>query len=52
MADKIKISRKKQIKVDLKENTGKLFDNKSETAIPKICPSCHNPRWNKTPRNT
>ncbi len=53
MADnKEKILRLKQTKVNIKENVGKLPDNKSEPGISKNCPSCNNPRWDKTPRKS
>ena len=42
----------KQAKGNINENTGKITDDKPKLEIPKICPSCHNPRWDKTARNT
>ena len=42
----------KQAKGNIKEKVGKVTGDKSQLEIPKICPSCHNPRWDKTARNT
>ena len=42
----------KQPKEHIKDNTGKLTVDQSQLEIPKTCPSCHNPRWDKTARNT
>ena len=41
-----------QSKADMKKNAGKLTNGKSQTGIPKVCPSCQNPRWDKTPRKS
>ncbi len=40
----------KQAKGNIKEKVGKVTGDKSQLEIPKICPSCHNPRWDKTAR--
>jgi hypothetical protein len=42
----------KQTKGEIKQDTGKLSNTKSQTGMPKICPSCQNPRWDKTPRKS
>ena len=53
MADnKAKILRLRQTRVNIKDNVGKLSSGKSESGISKNCPSCNNPRWDKTARNT
>jgi len=35
-----------------KKITGKTTNDKSQPGIPKVCPSCQNPRWDKTPRKS
>ena len=42
----------KQAKGNIKEKVGKVTIDKSQLEIPKVCPSCSNPRWDKTARNT
>ena len=42
----------KQTKGDIKKKVGKVTGDKFQLEIPKISPSAHNPRWDKTARNT
>jgi hypothetical protein len=42
----------KQARGKAKENVGKVTGDQSQLEIPKTCPGCHNPRWDKTARNT
>ena len=42
----------KRAKGNTKGNAGNKTDYKPKLAIPKICPSCQNPRWDKTARHT
>ena len=42
----------KQSKADSKKAAGKDSNTKSQTGMPKVCPSCRNPRWDKTPRKS
>jgi hypothetical protein len=41
----------RQITRKITEETAKLANDKSQLGVPKICPSCHNPYWEKTARN-
>ena len=42
----------KQAKGGMKDTAGKVTNDQARIEVPKICPSCHNPRWDKTARNT
>ncbi len=53
MADnKAKILRLRQTEIDIKEKAGKVSGDKSNTKVGKGCPTCQNPRWDKTPRKS
>lgn len=39
-------------KADVKKASRKDSSAKSQTGMPKVCPSCQNPRWDKTPRKS
>jgi hypothetical protein len=52
MNDKVQNGKTRQIKRKITEETAKLANDKSQLEVPKICPSCHNPHWEKTARNT
>jgi hypothetical protein len=53
MADNAKkILRLRQTRANTKENVGQLNNNKSESGTSKTCPSCSNPRWDKTARKS
>jgi hypothetical protein len=42
----------KQTKGELKQKMGKVSGNNPQLEISKVCPSCQNPRWDKTPRKS
>ncbi len=46
--EKIKQTKKKIAE----EATAKLANDKSQREVPKLCPGCEKPRWDKTARNT
>jgi hypothetical protein len=52
MNEDITKGKAKQNKRKIAEETAKSANDKSQRDVPKICPSCENPRWDKTARNT
>lgn len=50
--NRAKILRLRQTKIDIKEKAGKITGDSSNTKAAKSCPTCQNPRWDKTPRKS
>jgi len=50
--NKAKILRLRQTRIDIPEKAGKVTGDKSNTKAAKGCPTCQNPRWDKTPRKS
>jgi hypothetical protein len=52
MADNVSKGKTNQNKGKVREELGKITKAQSELFAPKACPTCQNPRWDKTARNT
>lgn len=50
--NKAKILKPRQTRIDIQENAGKVTGDKANTKETKSCPTCQNPRWDKTPRKS
>ena len=50
--NKAKILKTKQTEIDIESKAGKVTGDKANTKVGKGCPTCQNPRWDKTPRNS
>lgn len=49
---KVKGLRLRKVKVNTKEESGKVSGHDANPKASGTCYTCQNPRWNKTPRNT
>ncbi|KTB47914.1 hypothetical protein DEALK_07590 [Dehalogenimonas alkenigignens] len=52
MADDINDKKAEQSKRKTAESVARSVREKTQREVPKACPSCQKPRWDKTARNT